>query len=62
LTGDSFAALPKPLRPSGTRRELRVPVSELKWSWAQDRAQLTFVLPAGSYATTLLEELNKQYV
>lgn len=39
----------------GTRRPLRVPVSELAVEATDDGLVLAFVLPKGSYATTLLE-------
>jgi tRNA pseudouridine13 synthase len=57
----AFEALPKALGTPGARRALRVPVKELELRFDQDRAHLGFVLPAGSYATTLLEELRKQH-
>ena len=57
----SFAALPGPLRTPGTRRALRVPVQELELEFEGDTARLAFSLPAGSYATTLLEELRKEH-
>ena len=57
----AFEALPAPLRSPGTRRALRVPVQDVELTWEGDRARLAFFLPAGSYATTLLEELVKAY-
>lgn len=40
------------------RRALRVPVRSLAWSWqASDRLLLRFDLPAGAYATTVLEQV-----
>lgn len=59
--------LPRGLKLFGDRRPLRVPVGELSWTALDDGAtdrqadqqdlQLRFVLPAGSYATVLLEHL-----
>ncbi|MCP3915822.1 MAG: tRNA pseudouridine(13) synthase TruD [bacterium] len=45
----------------GTRRDLRVPVRELRLTCEGDVVRLAFALPAGSYATTLLEELRKTH-
>ena len=56
-----FESLPAALRAGGARRPLRVPVTELDLSWVEGMARLSFVLPAGSYATTLLEELAKTF-
>ncbi len=39
------------------RRALRVTVEALTWSFAGDRLHIFFVLPAGSYATSLLREV-----
>ncbi len=39
------------------RRALRVRVTDLAWSWEGKDLRLEFALPAGSYATTLLNEL-----
>jgi len=58
---EGFAALPGPLRTSGARRALRVPVTDVNSTFEGDTAHLAFALPAGSYATTLLEELAKQH-
>ena len=41
------------------RRGLRLPVTELSWTWLQgDVLSLSLQLPAGSYATTVLRELG----
>ena len=41
------------------RRGLRLPVTELSWTWLQgDVLSLNLQLPAGSYATTVLRELG----
>lgn len=40
------------------RRSLRLPVNELQWTFTQERdLQLEFVLPPGTYATSVLREL-----
>ncbi|MDF9391211.1 MULTISPECIES: tRNA pseudouridine(13) synthase TruD [Methylococcus] len=40
------------------RRALRLPVPDLAFAWIEDSAcELTFSLPAGAYATTVLREL-----
>lgn len=42
------------------RRGLRLPVTELTWTWLQDEVlSLSLQLPAGSYATTVLRELGE---
>jgi tRNA pseudouridine13 synthase len=43
----------------GTRRPFTVPVSEARWSVAGPTVELSFTLPAGSYATVLLDEVMK---
>lgn len=45
----------------GARRPLRVPVRDLVVRWEGADAILSFELPAGSYATTLIEELTKSW-
>lgn len=41
------------------RRGLRLPVTELSWTWLQGNVlSLSLQLPAGSYATTVLRELG----
>ena len=45
---------------SGARRPMRVPVSELEFDLVEGgNARLQFFLPAGAYATSLVEELRK---
>ncbi|UXI69710.1 tRNA pseudouridine(13) synthase TruD [Tahibacter amnicola] len=39
------------------RRSLRLPVTDLQAEWADDALTLSFWLPAGAYATTVLREL-----
>jgi tRNA pseudouridine13 synthase len=43
----------------GERRPLRVPLEELKWSLNGDVLELSFALPPGAYATSVLRELMK---
>jgi len=46
----------------GERRPLRVQMSDMDWSVAQDCLTLTFTLPPGAYATSVLRELMKTEV
>ena len=63
LAGDrellESSALPAGLRPLGERRALRVPLGEASAELAADGLLLTFTLPAGSYATCVVEEVMK---
>lgn len=43
----------------GERRALRVPLTELVWSLNQNILTLSFSLPPGAYATSVLRELMK---
>jgi tRNA pseudouridine13 synthase len=43
----------------GERRAFRVPLAELEWSLVDDALTLSFHLPPGSYATSVLRELMK---
>ena len=43
----------------GERRSLRVPLGELEWSLDGSILTLSFVLPPGAYATSVLRELMK---
>jgi tRNA pseudouridine13 synthase len=55
-----FPELAEGLQDSGVdteRRALRVNVPDLAWAFFNDRLQLHFSLPAGSYATALLREV-----
>lgn len=49
--------LPRGLRLLGSRRPLRVRVADVESTTHEDGLELTFTLPAGSYATTLVEEI-----
>jgi tRNA pseudouridine13 synthase len=53
--------MPGGLRMEGERRPLRVPVGELSWSLCSDAVTVEFTLPKGSYATSLVRELNKTF-
>ena len=58
LPGNGHMALPRGLRIYGDRRPLRVRPRSVRSEWRADRSlYLTFELPAGSYATVLLDEL-----
>jgi tRNA pseudouridine13 synthase len=48
---------PRGIRLQGTRRPLRVQPQEARAQAKQDALELAFVLPAGSYATVLVEHL-----
>ncbi len=48
---------PSGLRVYGARRPLRVRLEDVRTEWADDTMMLVFTLPAGSYATVLVEEL-----
>ena len=43
----------------GTRRPFAVPVADARWSAEGSTVELSFTLPAGSYATVLLDEVMK---
>lgn len=49
--------LPRGLRLFGDRRPLRVRPKGIRSAWHEDEMSLEFELPAGSYATVVLEEL-----
>lgn len=50
--------LPRGLRIYGDRRPLRVPISDLAWSFDDPATlRLEFILPPGAYATVLIEEI-----
>jgi len=57
LTLDSFRRLGSIAE--GTRRPFAVPVSDARWSLEGSTVELSFSLPAGSYATVLLDEVVK---
>ncbi|HEY3307433.1 MAG TPA: tRNA pseudouridine(13) synthase TruD [Desulfuromonadaceae bacterium] len=49
------------LRMEGERRPLRVPLGEPSFSWEQDSLVLEFSLPKGSYATSVVREITKNF-
>jgi len=53
--------LPGGLRMEGQRRPLRVPLGEPSWRLEGDCLWLEFWLPKGSYATSLLREITKNF-
>jgi tRNA pseudouridine13 synthase len=57
LTLDSFRRLGSIAE--GTRRPFAVPLTDASWSIEGSSVELTFTLPAGSYATVLLDEVMK---
>ncbi len=48
---------PRGIRLYGTRRPLRIQIEDIESEWRDGALILRFLLPAGSYATTLIEEL-----
>ena len=58
-TKDTLIAAAKSCGFRGERRALRVPLIELEWSLSGDVLTLSFSLPPGAYATSVLRELMK---
>ena len=62
LTGGDAPALRRGLEKAGLeqeRRALRLRPAGLEWSWhADDTLEISFALPAGTYATSVLAELG----
>lgn len=58
-TKDTLVAAGKACGFRGERRALRIPLAELEWSLAGDILTLSFRLPPGAYATSVLRELMK---
>lgn len=58
LTLDSFRRLGGIAE--GTRRPFSVPVTDARWTIEGPTVELAFTLPAGSYATVLLDEVMKE--
>lgn len=59
VQASAFGGLPGGIGARGARRALRVPLVGLDVVWEGSQLRLTFQLPKGSYATTLVEELRK---
>lgn len=57
----SLFDLPGGLRMEGERRPLRVPAGELSWNASGDVVTLEFTLPKGSYATSVVREITKNF-
>jgi tRNA pseudouridine13 synthase len=61
LREDSFRHVLPGVDLPGSRRPLRVPIRELSYEWSEEGDLLiTFILPPGAYATSLIEELRKK--
>jgi tRNA pseudouridine13 synthase len=58
-TRDALVTAAKACGFRGERRALRVPLAELEWSLDGTILTLSFALPPGAYATSLLRELMK---
>jgi len=58
-TKDTLVASAKACGFRGERRALRIPLTELEWSLSGDVLTLSFSLPPGAYATSVLRELMK---
>lgn len=58
---DALLALGDGLAPGGDRRPLRIPLGDVSLSFREASCTLGFVLPPGSFATAVLEELAKDH-
>ncbi|HWF59559.1 MAG TPA: tRNA pseudouridine(13) synthase TruD [Nitrospira sp.] len=58
-TKESLVAAAKACGFRGERRTLRIPLAELEWSLGDAALTLSFSLPPGAYATSVLRELMK---
>ena len=58
-TKEALVAAAKACGFRGERRALRIPLAELEWSLSGDVLTLSFRLPPGAYATSVLRELMK---
>jgi tRNA pseudouridine13 synthase len=58
-TKEALVAAAKTCGFRGERRALRVPLAELDWSLEDSALTLSFALPPGAYATSVLQELMK---
>jgi tRNA pseudouridine13 synthase len=59
-TKETLIAAAKACGFRGERRALRIPLAELEWSLGDDTLTLSFSLPPGAYATSVLRELMKE--
>ena len=59
-TKETLVAAAKACGFRGERRALRIPLAELEWSLRDDALTLSFNLPPGAYATSVLRELMKE--
>lgn len=59
MTRDALVSAAKACGFRGERRALRVPLAELEWVLDGSTITLSFVLPPGAYATSVLRELMK---
>jgi len=59
MTKDTLIAAGKTCGFRGERRPLRVPLTDLEWSLDGSVLTLTFTLPPGAYATSVLREVMK---
>ncbi|MBH0201602.1 MAG: tRNA pseudouridine(13) synthase TruD [Nitrospira sp.] len=58
-TKDTLVASAKACGFRGERRALRIPLAELEWSLGGNTLTISFSLPPGAYATSVLRELMK---
>jgi tRNA pseudouridine13 synthase len=59
VTKEALVAAAKACGFRGERRAFRIPFTELEWSLCDDDLTLSFSLPPGAYATSVLRELMK---
>jgi tRNA pseudouridine13 synthase len=59
-TKETLVAAAKACGFRGERRALRIPLAEPEWSLRDDALTLSFSLPPGAYATSVLRELMKE--
>ena len=59
MTREALVAAAKACGFRGERRALRFPLAELAWSLNGSTLTLSFALPPGAYATSVLRELMK---
>ncbi len=59
ITAEQFD-LGNGLKLDGERRPLRIPITDVAWSIDADNVHLSFTLPKGSYATSVIREVTKK--